>query len=145
MLKRCLFTVAWLLALYGFSFAAITQNGSVCFASPESFASGSFAVSGSNRYLVVAVTSGGSIGTTVTGCTYAGMSMTELANGSYLSSYASALYGLLAPATGTNTLRCDVGIAANIVVSAVLYTGVDPTTPSHNVAAVADYSVTTVT
>lgn len=87
--------------------------------------------SGSNRYLIVGVSLLSVAGSTVTGITYNTVAMTFLgAISSGAGAVRSELWGLIAPATGSNSIA--VTLSASIVSAscAISFTGVHQTSPT---------------
>lgn len=89
----------------------------------------SHTTSGSNRVLVVGfvIYAGGSF--TVTGITYNGVAMTAIPSSAITGTYAVGLYGLIAPASGANTVSISVSGNVEIGFGAMSFTGADQTTP----------------
>lgn len=85
---------------------------------------------GSNRYLVVGVSMLSVAGSNVSGVTYGGVAMTFLgaiASGS--GAIRSELWGLISPATGSNTVEVTLSAALDSIAGATSFTGVNQTSP----------------
>lgn len=109
------------------TFDAASNSGYQAAASTYSW---SHTCSGSNRFLAVDV-SLLSAGSTVTGITYNGVALSLTGAKSTVTSFGRVeCWGLVAPATGSNTIA--VALSGSIVSSAeaVSYTGVHQTTPT---------------
>lgn len=87
----------------------------------------SFAISGTNRYLVVGILDVS--GDNATSCTYAGVSMTQLGKVAALTSRYIYFYGLANPTTGTNDIVYTRGSTTSVCgFGAVNLTGATQTT-----------------
>lgn len=87
----------------------------------------SFAISGSDRYLVVGILDVS--GDNATSCTYAGVSMTQLGKVAALTSRYIYFYGLANPTTGTNDIVYTRGSTTSVCgFGAVNLTGATQTT-----------------
>jgi hypothetical protein len=83
---------------------------------------------GTDRALIVSIFKYGG-GDSVTGVTYAGVSMTQLGKVSSDASGYTYLYGLANPASGANNIVCTSSSSVQWFITAASYTGVDQTTP----------------
>lgn len=81
--------------------------------------------SGSDRYLFVNTHTDSNV---VTGVTYNGVAMTLLQG--QATDYYNTVWGLVAPATGTNNVVISCSSSVNIIPNAVSYTGVAQSTPT---------------
>jgi len=88
---------------------------------------------GSNRFLLVSISSDAGGGTTWTAATYNSVSMTlvdTLNNATDGANVRITVYSLIAPASGSNTVAVTrTGPPANFIVIAASFTGVNQTTP----------------
>lgn len=102
------------------SVTAITEGS----ASSKTYA---HTVSGSRRYLLVFVERSGS--DSITGVTYAGVAMTQLAKITTTGGAFIYAYGLANPTTGANNVVISASGAANIASGAISFNGVSSSTP----------------
>ncbi|NOZ53983.1 MAG: hypothetical protein GXP08_12790 [Gammaproteobacteria bacterium] len=86
-------------------------------------------VTGVNRALLVGVTLRNNSAQTVSGVTYAGVSLSLVAVQSNGSSIRVELWQLVAPATGNNEIAVGLSANARVVAGAVSFTGVDQAMP----------------
>lgn len=113
-------------------FDAATNSGyKSAAAEPDGIYSWSHTVStGSNRYLVVGVSMLSVAGSSVTGITYNSVAMTFIgAVASVSGAIRSELWGLVAPATGANTVEVTLSAALDSAAGAVSFTGVNQSLP----------------
>lgn len=95
----------------------------------------SYTCSGSNRYLTVGVNMGDRT-TTITGITYASIAMAQLNRALPVSSTFSVnLWGLVNPASGSNTVAITLsGASPGVAAGCVSFTGVHQITPTDGAA-----------
>ena len=89
----------------------------------------SHTTSGADRVLVVGVIIHAGAGITITSVTYNGVAMTVIPSSTITGTYAVSLYGLIAPASGANTVSISISGNAEIGFGAMSLTGADQTTP----------------
>lgn len=96
----------------------------------QSTYSWSHTCTGSNRYLTVGISMLSVGGSSVTGITYSGIALSLIkAQASGAGAIRSELWGLVAPATGSNTIAVTLSASLDSAAGAVSYTGVEQTTP----------------
>src|SRR5438045_542003 len=103
------------------SFAAIAFDAATVPTSSTTIITFSHTTSGSNRILFVSATSNG--GGSVTGVTYNGVSMAEIAHHTDVNGPTQYLFHLVGPALGTNNVVINLTTGVLGVGSAVSYTG----------------------
>lgn len=85
---------------------------------------------GTDRYLTVGISMLSVAGSSVTGITYNSVALTKIGHiASASGAVRSELWGLIAPATGTNTIEVTLSAALDSAGSASSYTGVHQTSP----------------
>ena len=100
-------------------------------AEPDGIYSWSHTCTGANRFLVVGVSMLSVAGSSVTGITYNGVALTKIGHVASVSGAVRAeLWGLIAPATGSNTITVTLSTALDSVGCAVSFTGVHQTSPT---------------
>ena len=96
--------------------------------SPATSLTFAYSTSGSNRYLTVSVIIDSS--STVTGVTYNGVAMTNLVSIRNTGGHIVYIWGLVAPATGSNNVVVTASSSTTIGAGAIAFTGVNQTTPT---------------
>lgn len=90
---------------------------------------------GTDRYLVVGISMLSVIGSSVTGITYNGVAMTFLGSRASVSGAVRVeLWGLVAPATGTNSIAVTLSAGLDSIGSASSYNGVHQVSPAEGEA-----------
>jgi hypothetical protein len=113
----------------GIAFDAASNSG---YQAASSSYSWSHTCTGSNRYLLVGI-SMLSLAQTVTGITYNGAALTYIgAQNSVTGAARTEMWGLVAPASGTNTIAVTLSGAIASAGNASSYTGVNQTVPTES-------------
>lgn len=108
------------------AFDATANSGLQTMTSPYSY---NLTVAGDDRFLVVGVAFSG-LGQSVTGITYNGVALTLIEAKNSATSRRAELWGLIAPATGTNSVTVTLSSAVTSISGAMSFTGVDQSTPN---------------
>lgn len=116
----------------GIVFDAASNSGyKSAAAEPDGIYSWSHTTAGANRYLVVGISMLSVAGSSVTGITYAGVSLTKIGHvASVTGAVRAELWGLIAPALGTNTIEVTLSAALDSLGTAVSLIGVHQTQPT---------------
>lgn len=104
---------------------AIALDTSATHSGTSSF---SYTCTGTNLYLLIAFHWVPSTASTASGVTYGGVSMTQIST-HITNTCQIELWGLVAPATGSNTLAYTNTGTTTVTQTLISYTGVDQTTP----------------
>jgi len=111
----------------GIQFDAASNSG---YQTAQSTYSWSHTCTGSNRYLTVGVSMLSVGGSSVSSITYNGVALSLIkAQASAVGAVRAELWGLVAPATGSNTIAVTLSASLDSAAGAVSYTGVEQTTP----------------
>ena len=112
----------------GIAFDATTNSG---YQTASASYSWSHTCAGADRYLIVAISMLSVVGSSVSGITYNGVAMSLLrARASGAGAVRSEMWGLVAPATGSNTIAVTLSAALDSIGSACSFTGVHQTSPT---------------
>ena len=116
----------------GIAFDAASNSGYLsAVAEPDGVYSWNHTCTGDNRYLVVGVSMLSVAGSSVTGITYNGVALTKIGHVASVSGAVRAeLWGLIAPATGSNAIQVTLSAALDSAACAVSFTGVHQTSPT---------------
>lgn len=111
----------------GILFDAASNAG---YQTAQSTYSWSHTCTGSSRYLTVGIAMLSVGGSSVSSITYNGVAMTKIdAKASVSGAVRAELWGLVAPATGSNTIAVTLSAALDSIGEAVSFTGVHQTSP----------------
>ena len=116
----------------GIAFDAASNSGYLsAVAEPDGIYSWNHTCTGANRFLIVGVSMLSVAGSSVTGITYNGVALTKIGHVASVSGAVRAeLWGLIAPATGSNVIQVTLSTALDSVGCAVSFTGVHQTSPT---------------